>query len=51
MIVVLMVLVTLVYVLVKRKGQRKVLRSPIAGIDTGHRSPWRTPGRRPHRGF
>ena len=33
--------------------RRKLTRAPLAGYDTGLRSPWRTPGRwfRPHRGF
>lgn len=35
------------------KGLRALTRTPLAGYDTGVRSPWRTPGRffRPHRGF
>lgn len=32
---------------------RKLTQGPLAGLDTGVRSPWRTPGRfiKPHRGF
>jgi len=37
----------------KLKLRRQLVRTPLAGYDTGVRSPWRTPGRRgrPHRGF
>lgn len=37
----------------KLKARRAMTRTPLAGYDTGVRSPWRTPGRffKPHRGF
>lgn len=39
----------------KLKTMRKQTQAPLAGFDTGVRSPWRTPGRRrwttPHRTF
>lgn len=37
----------------KIKRAKDLVRSPLAGYDTGVRSPWRTPGRfgKPHRGF
>lgn len=37
----------------KLKVRKALVRAPLAGYDTGVRSPWRTPGRffRPHRGF
>jgi hypothetical protein len=37
----------------KLKLRRELVRTPLAGYDTGVRSPWRTPGRfgKPHRGF
>jgi hypothetical protein len=37
----------------KIKLRKQLVRGPLAGYDTGVRSPWRTPGRffKPHRGF
>jgi len=37
----------------KIKLRKALVRAPLAGYDTGVRSPWRTPGRfhKPHRGF
>jgi hypothetical protein len=56
--VIVMFLGLLVTVLVARRlrrARRLRLRqyAPLAGLDTGVRSPWRTPNRlfRPHRGF
>jgi hypothetical protein len=47
--------VVLAFLMRRRKiGKlRAMTRSPLAGYDTGVRSPWRTPGRffKPHRGF
>lgn len=37
----------------KVKLRKAMVFAPLAGYDTGVRSPWRTPGRffKPHRGF
>lgn len=37
----------------KRVKTKNMVFGPLAGYDTGVRSPWRTPGRfvKPHRGF
>lgn len=37
----------------RRRRRTKSLAAPLAGIDTGVRSPYRTPGRffKPHKGF
>jgi hypothetical protein len=39
--------------LLRRRGKRRALSSPLAGLDTGARFAHRTPGRffHPHRGF
>ena len=51
----LVVAVVLAFVMRRRKfrRRRKLVLAPLAGLDTGVRSPWRTPGRfiKPHRGF
>lgn len=49
---VLLVLV-LLFVMVRRKFRSKVRGAVLAAvpIDTGVRSAWRVPGRKPHRGF
>ena len=37
----------------KRRKRKKLTLAPLAGYDTGVRSPWRTPARffKPHKGF
>lgn len=53
----LMLLVALTWLAVRtlsrRRRKRLGLLTPLAGLDTGVRSPWRTPGRffKPHKGF
>lgn len=56
MIWICLVMGVLLAVVVRHRRRLKVKNmvfQPLAGYDTGVRSPWRTPGRfiKPHRGF
>jgi hypothetical protein len=47
----MLAVVVLAVVVRRRRRGKALLRAPLAGLDTGVRSPWRVPGKRPHRGF